>query len=210
MSEETPTSKPSGHTSPALWLARWVAGLSATAWGCLAIFTAYPVFTNAVTLFGALSGNLDLVIWSLLKTLVWGALWLAMVWAFRFRYRREHRARLAEAAQATVVIGNADAAPQLIGARTFTHILLHFSWAVLFSIGSLTYLSGAPSSADVNVWGVRVLTLLTLGLVGSLLIHLSWWGRQHWVSAKFWFSWWGVTLVGILLGVSVAMQLVPL
>lgn len=210
MRDETPINTPPGVTKPAHWLARWVAGLSATAWGCLAILTAYPVFTNALTFLSALSGNTGLAIWSLVNVLFWGTLLLAMVWAFRFRYRRERQSLLTEVAETSVAMGHPVAAPTVTGTRTLMHILLHFAWSVLFATGSLAYLSGAPSSPDIIVWGGRLLTLISLGLVGSLLIQVSWWGRSHWASAKFWLSWWVVTLACTLLGMPVAMRLVPL
>ena len=210
MREQIPASKQTWHTSPAFRLATWITGVSATTWGCLGILIAYPVFTNTVIFIGALSGNSDLAIWSLVKAVSWGSLWLAIVWAFRFKYRRECNARLAESAQAAVATGDADFASKVTGVRTLAHILLHLLWVFFSSVGSLAYLSGASSNADVNVWGLRVLTLMTLGLIGSMQIHLSWWGRQHWISVRFWVSWWVVTLAAILLGVPVAMMLVPL
>lgn len=94
--------------------------------------------------------------------------------------------------------------------RTLIHILLHWSWSILFATGALVYLSGAPSSPEINVWGARVLALMAVGLVGSLLIQRAWWGAGQWGTARFWLSWWAVTLAGVVLGVSVAMQLVSL
>lgn len=96
------------------------------------------------------------------------------------------------------------------GPRTLVHLLLHFSWAVVFPVGSLAYLASASSTADINVWGVRVLSLMALGLAGSLLIHCSWWGRKQWLSISFWLSWWGGIFADILLGVPVALRLAPL
>lgn len=117
-----------------------------------------------------------------------------------------------DATAADMTAATADAASQapVSSARTLAHLLLHLSWAVLFAVGSLAYLSSAPSSAEINVWGVRVFSLMTLGLAGSLLIHRLWWGRKQWCSVWFWLSWWGVIFAGILLGVPVALRLVPL
>lgn len=94
--------------------------------------------------------------------------------------------------------------------RTFIHILLHGSWSILFATGSLVYLAGANSSPEINVWGARILVLMAAGLAGSLLIQRSWWGAGQWGTARFWLSWWAITFAGVVLGVSVAMQLVPL
>ena len=117
---------------------------------------------------------------------------------------------MAELDIVTEATANVTPQPPMSSKRTAVYLLLHFTWAILFAIGSVAYLSAAPSNADINVWGVRVLSLMALGLAGSLLIHRLWWGRKQWASAWFWLSWWGVLLVGILLGVSIALKVVPI
>lgn len=117
---------------------------------------------------------------------------------------------MAELDIVTEATANVIPQPPMSSKRTAVYLLLHFTWAILFAIGSVAYLSAAPSNADINVWSVRVLSLMALGLAGSLLIHRLWWGRKQWASAWFWLSWWGVLLVGILLGVSIALKVVPL
>ena len=117
---------------------------------------------------------------------------------------------MAELDIVTEATANATPQTRMSSKRAPVYLLLHFTWAILFAIGSVAYLSAAPSNADINVWGVRVLSLMALGLAGSLLIHRLWWGRKQWASAWFWLSWWGVLLVGILLGVSIALKVVPL
>ena len=117
---------------------------------------------------------------------------------------------MAELDIVTEATANVTPQPPMSSKRAPVYLLLHFTWAILFAIGSVAYLSAAPSNADINPWGVRVLSLMAWGLAGSLLIHRLWWGRKQWASAWFWLSWWGVILVGILLGVSIALKVVPL
>lgn len=89
-------------------------------------------------------------------------------------------------------------------------MLLQFVWALISATVGLHFLANAPSYADVNVWGLRVLMVFGVGLSGSLAIQIAWMGRKSVSTFKFWGGWVAVNLLCSSLAIPIAMALVPL
>lgn len=208
MMKPVQTDAPIRHGGPAAVLARLAAGIPANVWGGLCFGAAYLAFAHGVDFLADLSRG-DRALWSLVQAVFWGACLSALVWAFRFKYRAERRARLAQAGGPV-----ADPAPGPPPAeqpgRTFTYLGLHGVWALLAASGGLYFLSTAGSNAEINVWGARVGAVMGIGLLGSLVIQVAWMGRARWATVRFWVIWYAVVLLCCAVAVPLALALVPL
>lgn len=173
------------------------------AWGCLAVLTAYPFLTHAVTFLVAFPQDVERAIWSLLKAILFGAALWGMVWAFRVKYRRERQATATQRTGVVATDGSNESTAS--SGRMLVHCLAHATWTLFFSTAALYYLSSAEATADINTWGVRVLLLATVGLLGSFCIQLSWWGTQRMATVKFWASWLLVNAACAMVGIPLAM-----
>lgn len=100
------------------------------------------------------------------------------------------------------------AAASRASARMLAHCLAHGAWTLVFSTTALYYLSHAESTSDINRWGIRLLSVFVLALVGSLCIQLSWWGTQQLGTVKFWGSWLAVMTICNLVVIPIVMQLI--
>ena len=92
-------------------------------------------------------------------------------------------------------------------ARTLAHCLAHAVWTFGYAMAALYLLSHAEATSDINTWGLRFLWAFAVGLAGSLVIQLSWWGRKSVATVAFWASWLVVTLLCSVAGIPLAMRL---
>lgn len=91
--------------------------------------------------------------------------------------------------------------------RILVHCLAHGAWDFGFAMAALVWLSQAESTSDINTWGMRFLLVGAIGVTGSLGIQLSWWGRHHVATVRFWASWFAVTAVCNMVGIPMAVRL---
>lgn len=190
-------------------LASLVVRPSATVWGGLGMLAVLLVFQHLVDFLVDYSGAFDRAMGSLAKAVFWGVCASALWMAFRFKYRAEKRDRLADPDSATPDQPGDHAAPEARD-QTLKFMLLQFVWALMVATVGLYFLASAPSNADINVWGLRVLTVIGVAWVGSLAIHVAWMGRRHIATFKFWGSWFAINVLCSVVAVPIAMALVPL
>lgn len=91
--------------------------------------------------------------------------------------------------------------------RTLAHCLAHAAWAFGYALAALYVLDHAEATSDINAWGLRFLWTFAIGLVGSLAIQLSWWGRKSVATVAFWASWLAAIILCSVAGIPLAMRL---
>lgn len=101
----------------------------------------------------------------------------------------------------------ADSHSAASSARTLLYCLAHAAWSLGYAMAALYLLSHAEATSDINTWGLRFLWAFAVGLAGSLVIQLSWWGRKSVATVAFWASWLVVTLLCSVAGIPLAMRL---
>lgn len=168
----TAPSQPSWVARAALGVLRW----PSLVWLALLLASAYQLLDAALQGAEALQTGFPWAVDSLLWSVCWAALLAATGWGWVVS-RRHERQRLRN--QAAVAQSPDTATCEGAAAPSATRYLaLHACWAGLLAAGGTCYLGHAEASAELSVWGGRLMALVGIDLLGAVGIQRLWLGRR--------------------------------
>lgn len=193
------------------WLARLVLGLlrlPSLVWLIVWLVCAYNLLDAVLNSAVELQTGFEWAADSLFRSLFWAALLAAVSWVWVLS-RRSERKRLVQ--QAAVAVQTAAAASDDTAAlHSLRCLIVHACWAGLMAVAGMYYLGHAEGSADLGVWGGRLMVLAGIDLLGALGIQGVYLGRQHMWGWGALAAAVGVHTVGLSVGAFLAVWLMPL